>query len=126
MPRCAGSKPSGEPCKRIVKASQTYCFSHDPARQDERKRNASRAGKSKPNRELAAIKERLSDLADGVIEGDVDKGVAAVASQVLNVYLRAIATELKVKEVTELEARLGALEGLLAERQDRRKGRTWD
>ena len=34
MPRCAGSKPDGTPCERIVGASQTYCFSHDPARKE--------------------------------------------------------------------------------------------
>jgi hypothetical protein len=44
--------------------------------------------------------------------------VAAVASQVLNVYLQAIASEPKVKEVIELETRLEALEGLLEARRD--------
>ena len=71
---------------------------------------ASRAGKSKPSRELARIKQRLSDLADDVLEGRQDKAVAAVASQVLNVYLRAISIEMKLKEHLELVARLEALE----------------
>jgi hypothetical protein len=37
--------------------------------------------------------------------------VAAVASQILNVYLRAISTELAVREQLELLERLEALEG---------------
>jgi len=45
-----------------------------------------------------------------VLEGRQDKGVAAVASQVLNVYLRAISVELKVREQTEIIERLEALE----------------
>ena len=119
MARCAGSKPSGEPCERIVGASQTYCFSHDPGRRDERRRNASRAGRSKPNREIAGIKTRLSDLADDVLGGEVDKGVAAVASQVFNVYLRAVSVELRAREQVELEQRLEELERLLgAAKQD--------
>lgn len=40
----------------------------------------------------------------------MDKGVAAVASQILNVYLRAISTELAVREQLELVERLEALE----------------
>src|SRR5215211_8893354 len=109
MPRCAAQKRDGAQCTTIVKPSQTHCYQHDPARA-ERKRNASRAAKSKPSRELARIKARLSELADDVLEGRVDRGVGAVASQILNVYLRAISVETRVKEVEELEQRISALE----------------
>jgi hypothetical protein len=69
------------------------------------------------------IKQRLSDLAENVLDGTVDKGVAAVVSQVLNVYLRALSVELKVKEVTELEERLEELEALMEQqRQGGRRG----
>jgi len=66
---------------------------------------------------------RLSDLADDVLEGRQDKAVAAVASQVLNVYLRAISIEMKLKEHLELVARLEALEEGLE--QTRGGSRTW-
>ena len=118
MPRCAGSKPTGEPCERIVGASQSYCFSHDPDRADQRRRAASKAGKSKPNRDVADIKRRLSELADGVLDRSVDKGVGAVTSQILNVYLRAVSIELKIKETDELEAKLDEMAAAL-ERQER-------
>jgi hypothetical protein len=117
MPRCAGIKRDGGRCAAIVDGS--YCYQHDPARSEERSRNASRAARSRPSRELVGIKGRLSDLADDVLAGDVDKGVAAVASQVLNVYLRAVSVELKVKEPAELIERLEALEEQL-ERSARR------
>ena len=110
MPRCAGLKRDGGQCTTIVKPPQTHCYQHDPARASERKRNASRAARSKPSRELASIKTRLSELADDVLEGRQARAVAAVASQVLNVYLRAISVETKVKEVEELEERIRALE----------------
>ena len=110
MPRCAGLKRDGAQCTTIVKPPQTHCYQHDPARAAERKRNASRAAKSKPSRELAQIKARLSELADDVLEGRQDRAVAAVASQVLNVLLRAISVETRVKEVEELEQRICVLE----------------
>jgi hypothetical protein len=98
------------------------CWAHDPANAERRRRGQSRGGKNKPSRELAGIKQRLSDLADDVLEGRQDKGVAAVASQVLNVYLRAVSVELKAKEQAELIERLEALE--TAQTQSK-GGRRW-
>jgi hypothetical protein len=121
MPRCAGIKRDGGRCAAIVDGS--YCYQHDPARVQERKRNASRAARSRPSRELASIKQRLSDLADDVLEGRQDKAVAAVASQILNVYLRAVSVELKVTEQREFIERLEALEeGLEQRKAERRYG----
>jgi len=108
--RCAGTKRDNSPCTATVEPPQRFCWWHDPANADKRRRAASKAGKSKPSRELADIKQRLSDLADGVLEGRTNRGVAAVASQILNVYLRAVSVELKAREQLELIERLEALE----------------
>jgi hypothetical protein len=97
-------------------------MNHHPDYADARRRRNSKGGKrggrGRPQVELANIKGRLSELADDVLEGRQDKGVAAVASQVLNVYLRAVSVELKVREELELRERLEALEEAL----ERRKG----
>ena len=122
MVKCGGSKRNGSPCTATVKPPKAYCWWHDPANAAERRRNASKAGKSKPSRELTGIKARLSGLADDVLAGRTDKGVAAVASQVLNVYLRAVSVEMKVKEVTELEERISVLEASKAKKGEQRWG----
>ncbi len=54
-----------------------------------------------------------------MLAGEVDKDVAAVASQILNIYLRALSTELAVREQMELVGRLEALEEAL---QHNRRG----
>ncbi len=118
MAECAGITRDGERCRVGVGPGERWCYNHDPARQDERKRNASKAGKSKPNRELQGIKARLSDLADDVLVGRVDRGNAAVAGQLLNTVIRAVAVELKVREQMELEARLEELESALERQKD--------
>src|SRR5215210_4046356 len=82
-----------------------------------------RGGRGRPQAELSDIKARLSDLADDVLEGRQDKGVAAVASQVLNVLLRAISVETKLKEQFELVERLESLEEGLE--QSRGRGSRW-
>jgi hypothetical protein len=121
--RCAGTKRDNSSCTATVEPPQEYCWWHDPANAEKRRRAASKAGKAKPNRELTGIKTRLSDLADDVLEGRQDKAVAAVASQVLNVYLRAISIETKLKEQLELVERLESLEEGLE--QSRGGGSRW-
>src|SRR5215207_2061420 len=74
MPRCAGRKEDGSPCERIVGASQTHCYSHDPKRAAERRRNASRGGRSKANAEIAGLKAQLKKLAADVLSGEVEWG----------------------------------------------------
>ena len=57
-----------------------------------------------------------------MLAGEVEKGVAAVASQVLNVYLRAVSVEMKAREQEELEARLEEVEELLRQRKEDKWG----
>ena len=111
--KCAAITRGGAPCKGLVRLGNDYCPAHDPTRHEARRRAASKAGKSKPGRELADIKDRLFTLVEDVVKGDVDKGDAAVASQLYNVLLRAISMDLKVKELEELEAKLEEMEKAL-------------
>jgi hypothetical protein len=115
MARCAGTKPTGEPCERIVGASQRYCYAHDPAYTEERRKAASKAARSRHDPEVRQIKASLKDLSAGVLDGTVDRGRAAVANQVFNILLRAIEVERRVREHDELEGRLDELEALLEE-----------
>jgi len=119
MPQCAGIKRNGGRCEVVVSGQQTYCYHHDPATAEKRKRVASKGGKSKPNTELAGIKARLSDLAEAVLAGEVDRANAAVAGQLLNTVIRVVGVELKVREQLELIERVEELEEIV-ERQNKR------
>src|SRR5215210_7504706 len=110
MARCAANKPDGNPCERIVSASQKYCFAHDPANAERRSRSASKAARSKPNREIAALKDQLRHIADGVLSGAIPSKNAAVAVQALSALIRAIEQERKIRELEELEDRVAELE----------------
>ena len=114
MARCSGIRVDGGRCGAQAIRSSEYCVNHHPDYEDARRRRNSKGGKrggrGRPQAELGDIKRRLSTLADDVLEGSVDKGVAAVASQILNVYLRAVSVELKVKEQLEIIERLEVLE----------------
>jgi hypothetical protein len=110
MPRCSHTYADSSQCRRIVSAEQKYCYSHDPLRAGERRRNAARGGKAKASGELGRVKARLQTLADKVEEGQMDRADAAVISQIWGTYLRAVSVELKAREQLEITRRLEQLE----------------
>jgi hypothetical protein len=110
MPRCSHTYADSSQCRRIVSAEQKYCYSHDPARAGERKRNATRGGRAKASGELGRVKARLHTLADMVEGGQMNRADAAVITQIWGTYLRAVSVELKAREQLEITERLEQLE----------------
>ena len=109
-PVCSAIKWDGTRCTQSVGSGEHYCHHHDPARASERSRAASKAGKSKPSRELQSLKDQLQDLTDRTLDGGLEPKRAAVAVQALNVKIRALDLEKRWKEVLELEERIERLE----------------
>ncbi len=99
MPQCAGIKRDGGRCAVVVGPGQSHCYQHDPDRADERRRNASRGGRSRGGGELSDLKKQLKDLAAGVLDGSVDRGRAAVANQLYNTLIRTVEQERKQREL---------------------------
>jgi hypothetical protein len=116
MPRCAAIKQDGTPCERIVGASRSLCYAHDPVAAEKRSRDAARAGRSTPNGELKEVKGLLKKLTQRVLAGELGTSQAAVCNQLLNSRLRAIELERKWKEIEQLEGRLEAIEVVLKTR----------
>jgi hypothetical protein len=110
MPSCRGTKRDGTPCTLPANHANGYCWAHSPEQAEQRRRAASRAGKSKPNKELASIKQQLQKLTDDVLEGRADRADGATAGQLLNTLLQCLEVERRWRELGEIEARLEALE----------------
>jgi hypothetical protein len=106
MALCRTTKASGDPCKAPATGLHGHCWAHDPANAEQRSRMASKAARSKPNRELSSIKALLENLTEHVLSGEVPTAQAAVANQLVNTRLRAIEQERKNKETEELESRI--------------------
>src|SRR5829696_2257452 len=115
---CKATKRNGEPCTLPANGKQGYCWAHDPATLEQRKRRASRGGRAKANRELPAIKTLLEDLTERVLSGELETGPAAVANQLINTRLRALEAQ---RKQTELEDVLTRIEALEREREHRRQ-----
>ncbi len=92
------------------------CYGHREDLAEERKRNASKGGRTggrgRPGAtpEITEIKTLLKDLTDRVLRVEMGSGVAAVANQLINTRLRAVELERKVKKTDELAARIEQLE----------------
>lgn len=121
MSICSGIRADGGRCRAQAMRDSDYCINHHPDRAEVRRRRASKGGRSggrgRPQAELAGVKGQLQDLTDSVLSGEVDRAAAAVCGQLLNVKLRAIEVERKVREQEELEERLEALEAVLKGRK---------
>jgi hypothetical protein len=98
------------------------CWLHDPDRADQRHRHASKAARSKGNRETANLKDEVKGVIAGVESGDLDRSDAAVMLQGYRVLVSLVELSRKVKEQDELLERIAALE----RGRERTKGtRTW-
>src|SRR5215211_1138292 len=114
MNRCLGTKRDRTPCTVTVDPPKTYCWWHDPANAETRKQAASRGGKrggrGRPTSELARLQHRFEELAEKVLSGEIERGVGAVAGQLLNGARACVRDGLAAREQEELIGRLEELE----------------
>lgn len=110
MPPCRATKANGTACKAPATGSHGYCWAHDPANSEKRRRMASHAARARPNREIKDLKLRISEVVEAVLDGTLDRGRAAVGVQGLVALRSVLELERRVREVDALEARLEALE----------------
>jgi hypothetical protein len=85
------------------------CWLHDPARADQRHRHASRAARSKGNKEVANLKEEIKAVIADVKAGDLDRNDAAIMIQGYRALKDFIALERQVRETDELAAEIQEL-----------------
>ncbi len=107
--QCRATKANGQPCKAPAVAQHGWCWGHDPANRERRHRMASKAARSKPNKEVALLKEELKTLKDDVLAGSVDRNDAAVAVRIYSVIKDFVELERRVTETDQLAAEIESL-----------------
>jgi hypothetical protein len=113
MARCRATKANGEACKGTATGSHGYCWAHAPENAEQRHRAASKAARSKPNREVRAFKQEVKDLIADVKAGGQDRADAAVMLQGYRVLKDFVELERKIKEQDDLVDRIEELESVL-------------
>jgi hypothetical protein len=128
MAVCTAITGSGTRCKGTAIDASGLCHAHHPDRAEARRRAGSKGGKrgghGRPSSELSKLQERFEELAEQVLSGEVERGVGAVAAQLLNGARACVATRLKAIEQEEVLERLEELEHLL-ERQNEYRRQAW-
>jgi hypothetical protein len=116
MSICVAIKRDGSPCMLSAQPGNTHCWAHAPENAEHRRRTASKAGGARANGEIGAIKRRLREVAEGVLNGSIDKGKGSVSFQGFGVLIRAIEAERRLRETEELASEIEALKSMVAER----------
>jgi hypothetical protein len=121
---CAGITQVGTACKGTPIDGSGYCYVHHPDHAEQRRRHGSKGGKrggrGRPSAELARLGARFEELADKVLSGEVERGVGAVAGQLLNGARACVRDGLAAREQEELVARLEELERTIEQQKDDR------
>src|SRR5215212_10514152 len=121
MARCTGITQAGTACKGTPISGSSCCYVHHPAHAEERRRHGSkggrRGGRGRPSSELQRLQHRFEELADRVLRGEVERGIGAVAGQLLNGARACLRDSLSAREQEELVARLEEIEEALALRK---------
>jgi hypothetical protein len=119
--QCSFIKASGERCRGAATGLHGLCWAHDPANADRRRRTASRGGRGKANREVAALKQEIKTVITDVRAGDLDRNDAAVMIQGYRALKDFIALQRQIRETDELAAEIEEMREILGAR----KGKSW-
>jgi hypothetical protein len=125
MSVCSGIRADGSRCKAQAMRNSAFCIGHDPDQAEARRRRASKGGKrggrGRPSAELARLQARFEDLAEKVLSGEIERGVGAVAGQLLNGARACVRDGLLAREQEELVSRMEAIEAALEEQKSERR-----
>lgn len=110
MAGCNYIKGNGERCQLAATGENGLCWGHDPANAEQRRRMASKAGKSRTGGEVKDLKQEVRDLIAAVKAGEQDRSDAAVMLQGYRVLKDYLELERKGRDLDELLERLEALE----------------
>ena len=104
MAVCGGTKRDGAPCTAVVTTDRRFCYHHDPARAEERRRNASRAASAKHSsvaQELRDVRDLIWELLGLTIADRLPYRARRELQnvvQLLQCYLRAVELEMRAAE----------------------------
>jgi hypothetical protein len=120
-PQCSGITREERRCTVSVNGAQEFCHLHDPARSEERRRQASRAGRAKGNKEVSTLKDEIKTVIADVRAGELDRNDAAVMIQGYRALKDFIALERQIRETDELAAEIEEMREILRARRSQEK-----
>jgi hypothetical protein len=103
---CSGITRNGGRCTVSVSSGQEFCHLHDPAREAERKRYASRGGKGKASRRIATLWDEVRAVIDGVENRRLTPGQGNTMIRGYNTLIELAKLEIEQRELEIAQRRL--------------------
>lgn len=127
--RCAATTKAGTRC-RLDATHGSRCYQHAPETADERRRSASKGGRSggrgRPGGpELADVRRGLWDVIRDVRTGNLERAKGAVMVQAFGQLVRVCEVQRRLDEQDEVLARIERLESGAAELAQANGGEWW-
>ncbi len=119
---CRATKRDGTPCTLPANGPNGLCWAHDPANAGKRQAAASRAGRAKPSREVADLKQEVRSVIAKVEGGTLDRSDGAVMLQGFRVLKDLVELERRARTTDELAAEIAAIREELDRRE---RTRAW-
>src|SRR5919202_6260802 len=113
MSKCAAVKRDGTPCTLPARPPSGFCWAHDPEHAERRKELAAKAGKSKKDPAITELNQRIREVLDNVLLGEVDRADASVFFQGAGVLIRGLEQARRNRETEELAQEVEALKSAL-------------
>ena|SRR5919202_4880553 len=120
MSKCAAVKRDGTPCTLPARPPSGFCWAHDPEHAERRKELAAKAGKSKKDPAITELNQRIREVLDNVLLGEVDRADASVFFQGAGVLIRGLEQARRNRETDELAREIAEIREQL---DDHRSGR---
>lgn len=121
--RCEAITKGGGRCRGTATGGATLCYSHRPDKAEERRRNASRGGRtggrgrSSGLSETAEAKKWIKGLVSRLLKGQVERDVATACFMGLGTLARFIEVERRLIEQQEVIERIEQIEDALEQQQ---------
>lgn len=109
MNQCRANTQEGTRCTLPANGPEGLCWAHDPANRERRSKQASRAGRAKPNHEVRVIKEEIKATIADAKTGDLDRNTARAMFSGWSVLLDYIKLERGIHVEEELAHELEEL-----------------
>jgi hypothetical protein len=118
---CQARKKDGTRCTLPATGQRTVCWAHDEHNAAQRRRIASKGGRSKANTPVKELQQQLDEIIARVLDGTLVPYRGSVAAQLIGAKIRLIELDRKAQEQQQDEERLTRLERL----EQRGRGRIW-
>jgi hypothetical protein len=94
---CSATKANGDRCTLPATDQQSVCWAHDKRNAAQRRRTASKGGRSKANNPVKDLQRQLDEIIARVLDGGLVPYRGSVAAQLINAKIRLLEIDRKLK-----------------------------